>query len=124
MRSMERNKIELWYSLYSNKAPILNELGQETGEYTSGYLNPVKTKARVSPNRGESQVEAFGIMIDYDRTIVTTDNLPLDEKSIVWIETTPELEEDGSTATPYDYDVKKVAKDLNVNQFAIKKRVS
>jgi len=121
MRSLERNKITLYYALYSNKIPVLDEYGQDTGECTSGYLNPVKTRQRVSPNKGEANTEAFGIMTDYDRVIITTDKLPLTEQSIVWIETVPTIKEDGSTDTPHDYKVVKPGEDINVGQYAIKR---
>jgi len=55
--------------------------------------------------------------------ISTTDTLPLTETSVLWIDTLPVLNEDGSTATPNDYKVTKVAPDLNQHQYAIKKVV-
>lgn len=122
MRSLERNKIVLWYALYVDKIPVLDEYGQDTGEYTSGFENPVKTKQRVSPNKGNSSEEVFGIITDYDRVISTTDNLPIVEKSRIWIDILPVIKSDGSTDTPYQYEVTKVAKDINQHQFAIKKR--
>lgn len=124
MRSLERNKINLWYALYSDKIPVVDEYGNEVGQYTNGYLNPVKTRQRVSPNKGNSTEEAFGIMADYDRVIVTTDNLPLTEASILWINVVPEIDEDGSTTTPHDFKVVKVAPDINVRQYAIKRVVN
>jgi hypothetical protein len=121
MRSLERNKIPFWYALYSDKIPVKDEYGNDTGQTTTGYQNPVKTRQRVSPNKGEANAEAFGLTADYDRVIVTTDTLPLTETSVLWINTIPVLNEDGSTATPHDYKVTKVAPDLNVKQYAIKR---
>jgi hypothetical protein len=45
------------------------------------------------------------------------------EKSRIWIETLPVIKEDGTTDTPFQYEVVRVAKDLNVSQFAIKRVV-
>lgn len=124
MRSLERNKQVVWYALYSGMAPVLDEWGNDTGQVAPSYSNPVKFKARVSPNKGSSSEEAFGIMTDYDRAIVTTDNLPITETSILWIGIMPIIETDGSTLTAHDYKVVKVAPDLNVKQYAVKKVVT
>jgi hypothetical protein len=124
MRSLKRNKITFWYALFSDKIPVKDEWGNETGQFTNGYLNPVKTRQRVSPNKGEANAEAFGLTADYDRVIITTDTLPFDEMTVLWINTVPVLNEDGSTNTPHDFKVVKVAPDLNVKQYAIKKVVN
>jgi hypothetical protein len=121
MRSLERNKRVAWYRLYSSKIPILDELGNETGEYATGFLNPVKVKIRVSPNKGESNTETFGITTDYDRVLIGTEKLPLTETSVCYIDVVPVLKEDGSTDTAHDYKVTKVAEDINIYQYAIKK---
>jgi hypothetical protein len=120
MRSLERNKKTIYYALYADKIPILDEFGNDTGEVQTGYKNPVKVKIRVSPNKGEANSEAFGIVTDYDRVLITTEKLPLTESSICYIDVIPVIKEDGSTDTPHDYKVVKVAKDINVNQYAIK----
>ena len=57
------------------------------------------------------------------------DSPPIDEYSILWIDTMPELNADGSLAvdsegkvkTPHDYIVKKVAKSLNSVSYAVSK---
>jgi hypothetical protein len=123
MRSLERNKITVYYALYIDRIPVLDEWGNETGQFQSGFSNPVKIKIRVSPNKGESQSQAFGLSLDYDRTMLTTDSLPIDEQSVLWIDTLPVIENDGSTATPFDYTIKRVAKDINQFQYAVKKVV-
>ena len=45
----------------------------------------------------------------------------MDENSILWIDTVPDISENGSTATAYDYVVTKVAKSLNHKAYALKK---
>ena len=68
----------------------------------------------VSPNKGNSEVEQFGSLEDYDRTATTADpNCPIDENSVLWV--------DGADATEaYNYKVKKVARWKNSTQYAIK----
>lgn len=124
MRSMERNKINIYYALYKGKTPILDDDGNETGDNEVSYGNPVKFRIRVSPNKGESSEQAFGKSLDYDRVMYTTDKkFPIDEYSVLWIGTAPEIKEDGRTDTPYDFIVVRVAKDLNEFLYAIKKVV-
>lgn len=124
MRSMERNKVDIWYALYQDKVPILDDEGNETGEYQTGYSNPVKFRIRVSPNKGSAGDEVFGKSLEYDRVMNTADHsFPIDEYSILWIDIIPEIKEDGTTDTPNDFTVVRVAKDLNEWLFAIKKRV-
>jgi hypothetical protein len=132
MRDLKRNQVKMFYALYYDKIPVLDPEGNETGETKSGYGNPVPFKARVSANKGNSEVEAFGITTDYDRTISTVEKLPIVETSVLWVDRMPELNADGSLVigddgnpiTPYDYKVIKVAPDLNQNSWAIKKVVS
>ena len=128
MRSMERNKVDVWYALYSGKQAILDSDGNETGEYTSGYGLPVKIRIRVSPNKGEATNQLFGTLLDYDSTMITTDALPIDEFSILWIGKEPILENgaypldsNGNQITGHTHTVVRVAKDINVTQYAIKK---
>jgi len=123
MRSLERNKVVVWYALYNGMQPVLDEWGNDTGQIAPSYSNPLKIKIRVSPNKGESQSQAFGLSLDYDRTMVGTDNFPITETSVLWIDTLPIIETNGTTTTPFDYTVKRVAKDINQHQYAIKKVV-
>nr|DAG07854.1 MAG TPA: hypothetical protein [Caudoviricetes sp.] len=76
----------------------------------------------VSAARGSLDDEHFGINADYDRTITSCDrNLGIDEASVLWIEKAPEIAPDGSTDTPWDYVVAKIARSINSTTIAIKK---
>ncbi len=123
MRSLERNKKTLYYALYDEEMPVTDEYGNDTGQTALGYHSPVKIRARITPNKGNSSEEAFGITTDYDRVIISTKELPLAETSIAWVDTLPIIKEDGSTDTPHDFKVVKIAPDINVHQYAIKKLV-
>ena len=46
---------------------------------------------------------------------------PITVSSVFWIDTLPEIAEDGTTRTPYDYIVKKVAPSLNSVSIAVSK---
>lgn len=122
MRTLARNKTRIYYANYSNKIPIEDEYGNLTGEYDIIYDNPVEVKANVSAARGESTTRQFGEDEGYDRVIVMDEpNAPINVSSVLWIDTLPEIKEDGSTDTPYDYIVKQVAPSLNSVSIAVSK---
>ena len=121
MRSLRRNEKRFWYANYTGNEEILSG-GKRTGQYKVVYGNPIEARANVSAARGSLDDEHFGINADYDRTITTCDKrLNLDESSVLWIEKSPEIASDGSTDTPWDYVVVKVAKSINSTTIAIKK---
>ena len=122
MRTLTRNKVRIYYANYRSKTPIKDEYGNLNGEYDISYENPVAVEANVSAARGESTTRQFGEDVRYDRIIVL-DNpaFPIKETSILWIDTHPEIAEDGSTKTPHDYIVKQVAPSLNSVSIAVSK---
>ena len=122
MRTLARNKIRIYYANFRAKNPIEDEYGNLTGEYDIVYDNPVEIKANVSAARGESTTRQFGEDESYDRVIVMDDpRVPINVSSVLWIDTLPEIKEDGSTDTPYDYIVKQVAPSLNSVSIAVSK---
>lgn len=122
MRCMNRNKVKFFYALYLGKAPIKDEYGNDTGEYEVKHGSPVEFSANISAAKGETQTRQFGENEIYDKVIVMDENAPpIDEYSILWVDSTPTIKEDGTTETPHDYIVKKVAKSLNVVSVAISK---
>ena len=122
MRTLARNKIRIFYANYSDKIPIRDEYGNLTGEYHLSYDKPVQIMANVSAARGEATTRQFGDDESYDRVIVLDDpRLPIAVTSILWIDTPPEIAEDGSTKTPHDYIVKQVATSLNSVSIAVSK---
>ena len=134
MMAMPINKRAYYYALYAGKTEILDDEGYYTGETEITYGNPVKDYANISPARGDSSVNQFGKDTDYDKVIVygkacRNDLCKIDEYSVLWIDTMPELNPDGTlktdqngkVLTPYDYVVKKVADGLDSIQVAIRK---
>ncbi len=121
MRCAMRNKTSFYYALYTGQTEITDEYGNVTGEYSVQYSNPIKILGNVSAAQGETQSRQFGESETYDKVIVLDDpNTPIDEYSILWVDTQPELI-DGVTTTPHDYIVKKVARSLNSVSIAISK---
>ena len=130
MRCMNRNKVRFFYSLYEGREPITDEYGNVTGEYDVKHGNPTEGYANISAAKGETQIRQFGESETYDKVIVMDNEAPpIDEYSVLWVDTVPQLNEDGSLAvdeegnvlTPHDYIVKKVAKSLNNVSIAISK---
>lgn len=122
MRCMVRNKATFYYALYTGRDEIVDEYGNATGQYTVTYGNPTKAFGNVSAAQGEMQTRQFGERESYDKVIVLDNvNTPIDEYSILWVDTLPLLNGDGSTETPHNYVVKKVAKSLNSVTIAISK---
>lgn len=130
MRCMVRNKSYFYYALYDGQTELKDEYGNATGQYDISYADPVKTLGNVSAAQGEIQSRQFGDSETYDKVIVLDNpSTPIDEYSILWVDTVLELTEDGHLAldekgevkTPHDYIVKKVARSLNGVSIAISK---
>ena len=117
---LNRNLVTLHYCLYSEKVPVLDEEGYETGEYDVGYGEPVAMRANVSAATGQSQVEQFGNLENYDKVVVTDDmTCPIDENTVLFIDKEPAFDSLGKPQ--YDYTVKRVAKSLNSISIAVSK---
>lgn len=130
MRCLLRNKSKMYYSSYLDKTQITDDYGNSTGEYEKAYSEPVEFYAYVTPATGSSDTRRFGELISYDKIIVLDNESPtIDEYSILWVDTMPQIgldgefltNDDGDILTPHDYIVKKVAKSLNSTLIAISK---
>ena len=122
MRCMVRNKSKFYYASYIGETEIKDEYGNSTGESEISYSNPKESFGNISAAQGEMQSRQFGESESYDKVIVLDDkNTSIDEHSILWVDTLPHLNEDGTTDTPYNYTVKRIARSLNGVTIAIKK---
>ena len=122
MRGLVRNKSKFYYASYKDQTEIIDEYGNATGEYEVTYSTPIECKGNISAAQGEMQSRQFGESESYDKVIVLDDiNAPINEHSILWVDTLPHLNEDGTTDTPHDYVIKRVAKSLNGLSIAIQK---
>lgn len=130
MRCLDRNKSVFYYALYAGKTPITDEYGNLTGEYVIAHGNPVRTRANISPAQGETTTRQFGEYEAYDKVILMENPwCPIDEHSILWVDTLPQLtqngelarDENGNVITPWDYEVVTVARSLNSVAYAVKK---
>lgn len=118
MRLLKRFKKPLYYALSEGKKELLDENGDETGDIVDTFSVPVPFYANISPNKGSASAEPFGLSLDYTKTIMTTEDLPISEGTHIWQSTTPpDGENDGETA---DYVVMQVAQSFNVTTYAVK----
>ena len=85
MRSLNRNKRLIHYALRTGETVNIDEYGNETGESTPTYTEPVALHCSVSAAQGEDAVQAFGSLTEYSRTLWVSDtSCPIDENSLVW----------------------------------------
>jgi len=115
VRTQVINRTPFYYALYEGNTPAVDNDGYYTGETAVTYSEPVLFESGcISPATGQSAVEQFGTLEDYDKVIVTGDmSCPIDENSVLWI--------DADTKDPYDYIVKRVAKSKNGISIAVRK---
>jgi hypothetical protein len=90
MRTLNRNKRQIYYALLIGEETGYDEYGNETGEPTPVYAEAVELKCNVSAATGADAVEAFGSFTNYIRTMCVSDpNCPIDENTIVWFGVDP-----------------------------------
>lgn len=124
MRTLLRNKRSFYYALYNANASVTDDCGNRVGSYE----NPVQCRANISAASGGAINYPFGRSETYEKTIVMgSDAPPFDVHTVLWIDTVPQLDENGALAvdeqgyviTPYDYRVERVSRSLNSTQIVI-----
>lgn len=102
MMTLQANKQAMKYSLQDGQFPIYekdedgniiyytdsdgNQIPIETGEYTTGYSQPVSFDGNIAMSGGEVDSVEFGIDVSgYDATLVVDKGMiPIDETSLIW----------------------------------------
>lgn len=114
IRSLRINQQPVFYKLYEGEEEIIDMHGNPTGSYIPVYSDLKSAMLCVSPNKGSSEVEQFGSLEDYDRTMTTADtNCQIDEDAVLWIDR-------ADTDGPWNAIVKLKAPWKNSIQYAIK----
>lgn len=118
MRTAQRNGSKIYYALYTEKEPIVDEYGNQTGEYSTGYSDPEAFYLSVSAARGTADVEQFGINLNYSKTMVTHDmTCPISETTRLWIDKEAVIDD---VTQPHNYVVVSVARSINSITYAIR----
>ena len=90
MRSLFRNKRDLYYAAVVGTEPILDEYGNDTLEVRTIYDSPTLLRGNVSANVGQDAVDTFGSQMEYSRTVsFTGTSCPLSEGDKVWFGVAP-----------------------------------
>ena len=121
MRCLKRNKVSFYYANIIGSEEVTDENGYKTGETRLIYDKPKELKANISVAQGEVVFQLFGGNESYDKIIVSDDvNIPINEYSVLWIDTVPLFDEiSKEVITPNDYIVKKIARSLNSISIAV-----
>ena len=106
----------IYYAAYLGKSEKLTPDGTPTGQKDLHYADPVQTRASLASAKGATDIELFGTAVEYDRTMTTVQDIPMDEYSKVWIDKPPA---DGDA----NYTVQRKAPNLNQHVWALKKVV-
>lgn len=123
MRSLKRNQQKISFRLYEGEDEIIDEYGNPTGSYYPLYGRIRHAWLCVSPNKGSAEVQQFGSLEDYDRTMTLGDTsigpengeaFAINENAVLWVDGAP-------TKGPWNYTVKRVAPWKNSISFAIKR---
>lgn len=130
MRQLERESRGFWWAKYLGKVQETDDQGRLTGEWAIAYSDPQRVVGTVSPRSGNTWGDGFGIGVDCDRTLVIDEvGLGIDESCILWVESEPELSDDGSLkvdgdglmTVPNDYTIVMAGESYNFTALAIKK---
>lgn len=139
MRSLEKNKIKMWYSVleetenveeaetYTDKNGVVHTIG--TGTKKPKYSNPISFRANFQQQTGYAEAMEFGINLeDYSGSITTTEDLGITETSLIWVYNEVKYKtvdnEEVVDEKSADYKVIKVSKNLNQFKYILKKRVN
>lgn len=121
MRSLERNKQDIWYCNVLGKTDITNSNGDCVGSIDL-LSNPTKYSIGVSATVGSPKFLSFGVNQEYSREMsCCDDDFSLNEGDLLFIDIEPQVNSDGSLSknqdgrytTEPDYYVKKVIKSQN-----------
>ena len=130
MMTLARNKQSMKYSLQGERIPIYetdedgniiyyedsdgNKIPMETGEYTTGYSQPVPFFANINNKLNEVVWKDYGVdnSTEYAQLIVGKDELPLKVGSVIWKKSEVGYKDEAKTIvdeTTADYTVKGIA---------------
>ena len=116
MRMLFRNKRRVYYATPVGEEVVKDQYGHITSERKRIYSEPKTAFVNYSSERGESVVDQFGEMKEYDLVIVSTKKgFPVVESDAVWV--------NAEASKPHDYRVVRVADSLNIRQVLVRRVV-
>ena len=123
MQGLCRNRRKVFYANWTGgRTERVDYMGHRLGRYQNVY-GPVQemwvnvsTTSGLTNNNLSGKVErhAYGQQKDYTATInPLPDSCDMDENSVLWVDVVPEIKPDGTTDTPYDHVIVRIAEALN-----------
>lgn len=139
MRQLNKNKQTLYYSNFDSVITI-NEYDEDGNILTTnvdgeevpctttkeGYSTPVKFKANISFNSGDTRMAEYGLNTGDYNAIISAEKgmLPFNERTLIWHTSEPQYDGDGYIKPESaDYKVVSIKTSLNEERFILKKRV-
>lgn len=115
MRNLAINTSTVFYKNFLGQEEIVDQWGNGIGSFFPSYSELKSDRLCVSPNKGSSEANMFGTLLEYDRTMTTANtNCEIDEHSVLWV--------DGAdTNGPWNYIVKAKSPWKNSIAYAIQK---
>lgn len=146
MRTLNKNKQKMWYSLQNGKIPVYetdaegqiiyytdedgNRFPLRTGEQMIGYAEPVVFHANINNKLTEAKWEEYGIdkSTNYAQLVVEKGKIPIKEGDVIWKKNEVHFIEDGDQkivdAKSADYIVRGIADEgLNFDLFLLQKQL-
>lgn len=137
MRTLERNKQDMFYSLLVESEIIYEtdddgniiyivvdgeRVPVEKGETLPGYREVVPFLGNIALSGGETEAQEYGLSVgDYAAVLVVNKGLlPITETSRIWHTSEPKYNADGTVdKESADYIVKKLSPSINVDKYAL-----
>lgn len=117
MRTLNKNKVQLWLIEPSGLDEIVNSDGFFTGEYTKIYSPAIIIFINLYPANGNITTKLFGK--DYECDMVAVSNDVVLTKDSLLFSSVPLSNYDKT----YDYTVDNISKSLNTYNYGLKARV-
>ena len=70
---LARNKQAIFYKPFTGTEELIDEYGNVTGSFKPTYGNLKSLRLSISANKGDTATQQFGNVLDYDRTMSTSD---------------------------------------------------
>lgn len=117
MRTLDRNKTNIWIAKLSSISDEVDDDGFKTGEKVIIYGTPLTATITLYPSGGGIVIQGFGLDESYDMVAVSS-NIVLESTDLIFI--TEPVEDYDIT---YDYSVTQINKSLNSYFYGLTKRV-
>lgn len=142
MMTLQSNKQSMKYSIQGERVPIYetdengniiyytdsdgNKIPMETGEYTTGYSQPVSFDGNIAMSGGEAKQMEYGVdTSDYEAILIMSKGeIPITETSLIWYESEVKYNDEEKTivdTTSADFIVSKLKPSIDSVKYLLSK---